>query len=359
MTRGAGGRPLRCFGLLLLGWIGVRVALQPGEPLLPLKAIAIATAMPGGALIVPIATAAPFRPDADQLHRARLASRGPSARFAILHTVIRDADDTPAPRQDRTIDFLRFLDTALAFANRHHATERDEPGANPVPIPLPTIPPPAAARPDRLRGSGWVFWRPGGMQQSALSSVGRLGGSQAGLRLDYELTPGARHRVAAYARATSALERPAAPEAALGIAVQPLRTVPVTLALERRIALGKGARNAMAVMAVGGFGPTPVVKGIEAEAYAQAGMVGFRRRDGFVDGKLSLLSPVANSPLRIGGAVSGGAQPGVRRLDIGPEVQLRLPLPSVAARLSVEWRERIAGRAAPASGLAVTLATDF
>lgn len=358
MTRGPGGRPLRCFGLLLLGWVGVRVALQPGEPLLPLKAIAIATAKPGGALIVPIAIAAPFRPDADQLHRARLASQGSSARFAILHTAIRDAPE-PTPRQDRTIDFLHFIDTALAFANRHHATERGEPGANPAPIPLPTAPPPATPRPDRLRGSGWLLWRPGGMQQSALSSVGRLGGSQAGLRLDYELTPGARHRVAAYARATSALERPAAPEAALGIAVQPLRTVPVTLALERRIALGKGARNAMAVMAVGGFGPTPVVKGVEAEAYAQAGMVGFRRRDGFVDGKLSLLSPIANSPLRIGGAVSGGAQPGVSRLDIGPEVQLRLPLPKAAARLSVEWRERIAGRAAPASGVAVTLATDF
>ena len=55
----------------------------------------------------------------------------------------------------------------------------------------------------------------------------------------------------------------------------------------------------------------------------------------------------------------GGAQPGVERVDIGPEMQIRSPLPNIPARIAVEWRERIAGRAAPSSGLAITLAADF
>src|SRR3546814_12886055 len=64
-----------------------------------------------------------------------------------------------------------------------------------------------------------------------------------------------------------------------------------------------------AVLAVGGFGSTPLARFLEAEAYAQGGMVGFRSRDLFVDGKMSLLSPLGHSPVRIGGSLSGGAQP--------------------------------------------------
>src|SRR3546814_10854436 len=54
-----------------------------------------------------------------------------------------------------------------------------------------------------------------------------------------------------------------------------------------------------AVLAVGRFGPTPLARFLEAEAYAQGGMVGFRSRDLFVDGKMSLLSPLGHSPVRI------------------------------------------------------------
>lgn len=87
--------------------------------------------------------------------------------------------------------------------------------------------------------------------------------------------------------------------------------------------------------------------------------MGFRSRDFFADGKLSLLSPIRRTPLKLGASLSGGAQPGVERLDMGPELQVRLPLVPVAARIGIEWRERIAGRAAPASGPAITLGADF
>ena len=113
------------------------------------------------------------------------------------------------------------------------------------------------------------------------------------------------------------------------------------------------------MLAVGGIGPARIAPSLEVEAYAQGGMVGFRSRDLFADGKISLLSPLGNSPVRLGASLSGGAQPQVERLDIGPELQIRLPLKPVGARLSIEWRERIAGGAAPTSGPALTLGADF
>lgn len=177
--------------------------------------------------------------------------------------------------------------------------------------------------------------------------------------MDYDLTPGAQGRAALYGRFSTALNSPASPEAALGVSWQPFRTIMITFAAERRIAVGKGARDANALLAVGGFGPAQLLPGLEAEAYAQGGVVGFHARDLFADGKLSLLSPIAKSPLKLGASISGGAQPTIERLDIGPEIQLRLPLPRLAARMSVEWRSRIAGPAAPPSGLAVTLGADF
>jgi len=205
----------------------------------------------------------------------------------------------------------------------------------------------------------WALWREGSATPANAVTAGRLGGSQAGLRVDYDLTPRATGRAAAYGRVSTAMNSPASPEAAVGLAWQPIRTIPISIAGERRIALGKGARSADALLLIGGFGPVAVTRGLEAEGYSQAGMVGSRRRDLFVDGKFSLLGPIARSPFRLGASISGGAQPRIKRLDVGPELQVRLPLPHIAARLSVEWRERIAGQAAPASGLTVTLGADF
>jgi hypothetical protein len=351
----ASGRPIRFFGLLMVGWVAARLFSQPGPPLPLLPAPNFATVLPQRLAVAPpsliqpaIARAIPSPPLQWAIHRA---SSSPFARRAVTTVQPTQAPDA------MPVDLLDFIAFSMAFANRHHATDPDYVRATPSPSPAPLLLA-APTRPDRWHGSAWMLWRENGTAL-ANAAVGRLGASQAGLRIDYDLTPAAQSRTVAYARATSALERPAAPEAAIGLAIQPVRTIPVSLAVERRIALGQGARNATTVMAVGGFGPTPVGRGLEAEAYAQAGMVGFNRRDAFIDGKVSLLAPVNTAPLRIGAALSGGAQPGIERLDIGPELHIRLPLPSVAARIAIEWRERVAGRAAPASGLAVTLATDF
>ena len=61
----------------------------------------------------------------------------------------------------------------------------------------------------------------------------------------------------------------------------------------------------------------------------------------------------------IGGGAWGGVQPGLSRLDIGPSATVRLRVGGTTVRASADYRFRISGDAAPASGPALTLATDF
>ena len=361
MTSAANSRPLRFFCLLAVGWAGARLA---GPMAL----------LPDPRAHAPVAQGAPPVRPTPAMPQAALASAAIAALPPALLTrppkrstpfAAQAATAIPrlpaAPRVDEgmPIDLMNFIIFTVGFANRHYASDPDYMQAFPTAAAPPPIPVATPRSPDRWRASAWTLWRADGPGGTELVSAGRLGGSQAGLRVDYELTPQARSRATAYGRLTSALQRPAAPEAAIGLAFQPSRAIPVTVAAERRIALGKGARDATSLMVVGGLGPVDIAPRVEAQAYAQAGMVGLRRRDLFIDGKLSLLSPIAQSRLKIGGAISGGAQPGASRLDIGPELQLRLPLPQTGARIAVEWRERIAGNARPGSGLVVTLAADF
>ncbi|MEC3911824.1 hypothetical protein U5A82_15510 [Sphingobium sp. CR2-8] len=362
MTRGTSGRPLRFFAMIMMGWIMVRL-LSPGSMTAPLapspSPLSIAQAQPSA--ITPqallSASAMASLPSSSIIHE-------PPQRFdrhrLIAYQATRSVIAAPAKDgEDVSVDLMKFISFTAAFANRHYASDVEYMSRFRTPI---ASPPPlltAQKTTDRWRAGAWLLYRPGGKTDSQGVPAGQLGGSQAGFRLDYDITPRTQSRIAAYGRLTTALERPAAPEGAVGLSFQPTRALPVSIAVERRIALGQGGRNANTVMAVGGFGPKAIAPAIEAEGYAQAGIVGFRARDAFVDGKLSLSTPVPDSPVQLGVALSGGAQPGISRLDIGPQLQVRLPLPQAGARVSVEWRERIAGDARPGSGLAVTLAADF
>lgn len=346
MTARRRGQPLYALTFLLAGWIIARLAAHislyhpPIPPPVPSEPVMIAAAgfFPAqfGQLGPPPTLLRPVKPGPSTSNQSSQRPR-----------------TTPSP--DLRIDPLQFLHPVADFTphDPRHPVPDPAPARLPTPIATP-LPTPSAGF-DRWSGSGWMLWRPGGSPPD-LASIGRLGGSQIGLRIDYRLTQ--TPRIAAYARATRAFDHPAAPESAIGLALRPSAAIPVSLAIERRIALGDGARDAMAVMAVGGFGPTEIAPRINAESYIQTGLVGFHHRDAFIDGKFSLSTPVQHD-ITIGAAISGGAQPGVERLDIGPELQLRLPLPRAAARLSVEWRQRILGHAAPVSGLAITLASDF
>ena len=217
-----------------------------------------------------------------------------------------------------------------------------------------------AASPRRWSATAWMLWRPevaGGLAQAPL-----LGGSQAGVRVDYRVADGRLGRLGLYVRASRALTGAPAEEAALGMAFRPGRA-PVSVLAERRQRLGWGGRSGFALLAAGGLNSREVAPRLVAEGYAQAGIVGLPGLDGFADGKASFgyrLTPGrASSRLTLGASVSGGVQPGAGRLDVGPEMSLRLPAGGAAVRLSVEWRERVLGDARPARGPAITLVSDF
>lgn len=235
-----------------------------------------------------------------------------------------------------------------------------QPQPQPAPLPRPT----QEAQERGWSATAWIFWRDKG-NGSALNSTGQLGAAQAGGRIERRIASvklGARHMpVLPYGRISAALERPHQSEAALGLAIRPLYgRVPLMIGVERRIALESSARNAFALVAAGGLNPTVVVGPVVAEGYAQAGVVGLSRRDMFVDGRIVMTVPLDRAALmRTGLSLSGGAQPNVSRMDIGPTIEARLPLGGVNPRLIVEWRERVAGNARPDSGLSITLASDF
>lgn len=227
------------------------------------------------------------------------------------------------------------------------------------------LPPPAASEGEpRWSGSAWLFWRGKG-SGAALNGAGQLGAAQAGVRIDRRIARLSigKHSMpmAVYGRMSAALDTPHQSEAALGIAVQPFSgRASLRVGIERRIALEQSGRNAFAFIAAGGLNPTRVFGPVVAEGYAQAGVVGLSRQDLFADGRLTFGLPLDRAERsRLGFSFSGGAQPNVARLDIGPMIETRLPLGATSPRLVLEWRQRIAGQARPGSGPSVTLASDF
>jgi len=198
--------------------------------------------------------------------------------------------------------------------------------------------------------SAWAFLRRGGAD--ALAPGGMLGGSQSGVRGTYRVAGGAAP-LALSLRLTVPVDRPRGAEAAAGLDWKPLRALAVHVLVERRQRLGPEGRSAFGTTVYGG-GETRIGP-LRIDGYAQAGMVGLKRRDLFADGGVRAALPVGR--LRVGAGAWAAAQPGVARVDLGPHAALRLP--PLNAALSADWRFRIAGNARPGSGPAVTLAADF
>jgi hypothetical protein len=214
---------------------------------------------------------------------------------------------------------------------------------------------PMKPRLDRLQMSMWVMLRPqqaGIAGPQSLASGGSLGGSQAGARLIYNFT----RQIAATFRSSSDVGRRGG-EIAGGVRVQPLGGIPLWITAERRQRIGQygGGRSAFALFFEGGLWDRPMPLRFLLDAYLQAGVVGVRSRDKFVDGGLTLTRPVYKN-FSAGFGMWGGAQPGVYRVDAGPRVSMRV---RNNVRVHFDWRQRLAGNASPGSGPAVTLAGDF
>lgn len=208
---------------------------------------------------------------------------------------------------------------------------------------------------DRIQLTTWAMLRPpqnGTTGSQSLAAGGSLGASQAGARLTYNFT----RQIAASFRTSSDVGRRGG-EIAGGIRIQPLLGIPVWLTAERRQRIGSlgDGRNAFALFFEAGLYDRPMPVGFRLDSYLQAGVVGLRTRDKFIDGAVTLTRPVYKQ-FSAGLGVWGGAQPGLYRLDAGPRVTMRVRR---TMRVHFDWRQRLAGNARPGSGPAITLAGDF
>lgn len=322
-------RPFRFLAAAVAGWTGFRLLLLMPDSVLPPHAAAEAPAR-----TQPIATQQVVV--RRQTPAGQEWKRPQRSRETVRPVVLAEAAPTAGPAPSAYTAF------SLAGAQARQ----------PWPHPTVASAAPLSSRPglDRWYLSTWLLVRRDG--GSALASAGTLGGSQAGLRIGYRLA----RPLALSARVSTPLGHRRGTEAAFGLDWRPSDRLPLTLLVERRQAIGQGGRNAFALTLHGGV-YRRLAGDFRLDAYAQAGIVGTRSRDLFADGGTRL--GIAISGIEVGASVSGGVQPGVARLDLGPQVTLRLPVAGERLRLTAEWRFRIAGEARPGSGPALTLASDF
>ena len=210
---------------------------------------------------------------------------------------------------------------------------------------------PAIRKLDRWQLSSWALLR-GAPTPGTLASGGTLGGSQAGARLLYLFN----RSLAASVRTTSPIGGSTGAEIAAGLRWAPLRSVPIAFTAERRQSISRfGGRSDFALFAEGGLYRQPMPWQFELDAYLQAGVVGLRERDLFADGALAFTRPVLGK-VSAGFGAWGGYQPGIYRVDAGPRVTVKV---RNNVRAHIDYRQRIAGGAQPASGPTLTLAADF
>jgi hypothetical protein len=221
------------------------------------------------------------------------------------------------------------------------------------------------SRQRRWSVDSWILWRQG---SNAALSGGLLtpsyGASQAGAVVRYRLASASDLRPAAYLRTTGALGRSNEREVALGLQLRPVRGLPVVLAGEGRMTSASGRTFLRpAVLAFTELNPFDLPLGFRGEAYGQAGYVGGGFATAFADGQLRVdqrLAGLGKGDLRLGAGVWGGIQKGSSRLDAGPSLTFGRPLGgSSSVRVAADWRFRVAGRASPGSGPAVTLSAGF
>lgn len=186
--------------------------------------------------------------------------------------------------------------------------------------------------------------------------------------LQYRLARSSRLDPRLCLRAYQALIEGGERELALGASLRPLSRVPLRLAAEARYTETMfGTEIRPAAYAVTELNPIRLPLGTRLEAYGQAGWVGGAAATPFADGQavvirdLPFVGRLSRDALRMsfGAGVWGGAQEDAQRLDIGPSLRFDVRVGKVPARVSVDWRQRVAGDAAPRSGVAATISAGF
>lgn len=337
----ARGRPLRFLAMVTIGWVGMRVVWLWPQGVPPERWVRIVLPAGQGAAIVP-STAAIVRPVA-----APLRDLAPPA---AVRTMAAPAEWPAIPSMRGATAVTTDSDRVrLALLNLvgFESARPVEPAAAPI-----LSPPLSSASGPRMMVSVWTLARPG----AATGGPVQLGGGQAGMRLRMPVTQDGRAAVAA--RVATPLAGTGR-EAALGVEWRPLHA-PVALVVERRMALDSG-RNGTGMGLIAGI-DRPLPGRFALEAYGQAGAVVRTGVEPYADGAARVLHPVAKPgpiALRFGVGGWGAAQRDGARIDVGPSAVAAVPVGRGAVRLSLDWRQRIGGTAAPGSGPALTIGSDF
>lgn len=209
---------------------------------------------------------------------------------------------------------------------------------------------------------GWLLARQGSAAP-LLAAQPSYGRSQAGAVLRYQLAPASTHRPQAHLRASTALAGPRERELAAGLSARPLPGVPLRAVVEARVSDSRGGTYLRpAAYAVTELPPQALPLGAWGEAYLQAGYVGGEGASPFVDGQARIeraIERLGDAEFSAGAGAWGGAQKGAARLDIGPTASVGFPLGEGRGRIAADYRVRVAGDAAPASGAALTLSAGF
>ncbi|HET9640574.1 MAG TPA: hypothetical protein VFP12_15350 [Allosphingosinicella sp.] len=334
--------PLRFLAIVLGGWAALRTALiAPSWPTPPADTPAAAAPRRQGLAAAALGPSEASPNPADAVPSGRPLLSPASTLVVPLASIATRSRAKPA--------------TSLPSVP---ASSVETEAVSQLPKPRFVAPPALAPEPasaGRWSLSAWAFVRQG--DAAPLAAGGLLGGSQAGARLIFRLNRDRQRPLAVSARLSAPLRRPAGSEAALGLDWRPARRLPVHLLAERRQALGREGRSAFALTLYGGASEAPIGR-FRLDAYAQAGVVGARSLDPYGDGSARLSLPLGDK-LRLGAGAWAAAQPGLNRLDLGPQAALRLPLPGRNLTLAADWRLRVAGSARPSSGPTLTLSTDF
>ncbi len=221
----------------------------------------------------------------------------------------------------------------------------------------------------RISGNFWLYLRQNSRRAANNIVVaprqfpnGQYGASQIGANLSYRIIGELQSGLSIFGRVSSPISVSGQEEAALGLTVKPSSKIPISLYAEQRFAIGSDANSGPAIYAAGGIGPQRLLEDVQLEAYGQAGYVFGRADSYFFDGAATIQKEILThrrKKLSLGGGVWTGGQKGISRLDIGPRASATIPVGGLATRISVDWRQRVAGNAEPDSGVAVTITTGF
>ncbi|MGY6551288.1 MAG: hypothetical protein ACXIT4_05260 [Erythrobacter sp.] len=370
------GMPLMLFGLLMTGWTGARVLLW--ESPFP----DLVTPSPQAGQPAPAAARLGAPVPAANREMAKVEETGRQAAIFAM-PAMPDRQALPAagapnlaaaapPRGARDDAVMQRGFTPISPPRSAPADPRTASAEVPVPAqgagPL-AAPFTPAARPERWSLDAWGFWRQG--SDAAPISQGRVpiyGASQVGAIAQFRPFAQSPGDMRVFVRAYRALVARGETEVSLGASARPVKAVPLRAFAEMRYTDAPFATEwRPSAFVITELPPQRLPARLTWEAYGQAGWVGGKFGTAFADGQMTLAREVANLPvtdrppvrLSVGAGAWGGAQRDANRVDVGPHMRLEWQMGSVPARLSVDWRERVSGDAAPESGVAATLSTSF